>query len=462
MATTYDPNDPNNPAWMAPEAIKARMSLGSELTQRATQPFAPHWSGIVAAGLTGAHGGLERSSAAADLKSNQAMQKSAYERAAAAPDNAAMSKILMGAGVPGLAERGLDVISSERQKAIDRAENAKQREADRRLQFGLQKQQFEHQKRLAMEMKKLETEQMVNQLRSLGILSGDQAPGTVTGQPTPAGPETPLAPGDQSFMNELTSQAGKPEMSGSQKAGIALVLGEKGKAADALMQKGEKLTEGQTKDAMFGERMLRSELNLRKVIPTDEKGQFLKYDPTANVYRFLPDWNITNSSEWQQYKQAAKEGMASLLRKDTGAAISNQEFDLYFPLYWPQPGDNSDVVRQKQQARIQLAKGLRGASGPAFDQMFPKFNDMMRKELTAQGADLRPRDASAGPSVKWTPEDTAEISKLTDGTVFEHPETKTKWVVRNGRPEPYAQRAKPAAANIPNQPASSIGDVVAP
>lgn len=143
---------------------------------------------------------------------------------------------------------------------------------------------------------------------------------------------------------------------------------------------GKNLTEGQTKDAAFAERMLRAEENLDRVVPIDANGNPIKYDPTKKSNAYFPDqsswknlWtaNAINSKEWQQYHQAARESMAALLRKDTGAAITDQEFDLYFPLYYPQPGDSPEVVKQKKQAREDLAGGLARGSGPAFKRMFP-------------------------------------------------------------------------------------------
>lgn len=143
---------------------------------------------------------------------------------------------------------------------------------------------------------------------------------------------------------------------------------------------GAKLTEGQTKDAFFAERLLRSEQDLSRVAPTNERGEFTKWSPTGARQRFGPDEpgitnlymaNFVNSREWQAYQRAAREGLASILRKDTGAAVTKQEFDLYFPMYYPQPGDSPQVIMDKTNARQRLAQGLRGASGPAYRKMYP-------------------------------------------------------------------------------------------
>lgn len=112
-------NDPNNLQYMSPEAIRNRMTLAGHLTQRATQPWAPHWSGILAAGITGAHGGLERAGAESALSNNQQLTSDALKRAGEAPDNISMSQALIKSGIPGMGERGLDILSSHREKLAD-------------------------------------------------------------------------------------------------------------------------------------------------------------------------------------------------------------------------------------------------------------------------------------------------------------------------------------------------------
>lgn len=140
-------------------------------------------------------------------------------------------------------------------------------------------------------------------------------------------------------------------------------------------------TETQTKDAGFGARMLRAEDTLDQVMGYDpKKNEFKGYDPTRGRNAYFPDQsglsnlytaNMINSKEWQQYIQASRESMAALLRKDTGAAITDQEFELYFPMYYPQPGDSKEVVMQKKAARQEIAKGLARSSGGAFEKAYP-------------------------------------------------------------------------------------------
>lgn len=105
--------------------------------------------------------------------------------------------------------------------------------------------------------------------------------------------------------------------------------------------------------------------------------------------------NYLVSDEYQQAQQAGREFLASILRKDTGAAITQQEFDLYGPMFLPMPGDSDAVLAQKKESRriaidaIQktLGKGAplaneRTGQRPA-DTGAPDFTAMSDDELRA-------------------------------------------------------------------------------
>jgi hypothetical protein len=141
---------------------------------------------------------------------------------------------------------------------------------------------------------------------------------------------------------------------------------------------GDKLTETESKDALFAERMLRAEGDIQRVVPLDAAGKPTGYDPTQAKNALVPDKgvlaNLVNSKEWQQYQRAARESLSAILRKDTGAAVTDEEFNTYFPTYFPIPGDSPEVVLQKQTARQAVGKGMRGASSRAFNRMYPDFD----------------------------------------------------------------------------------------
>lgn len=123
--------------------------------------------------------------------------------------------------------------------------------------------------------------------------------------------------------------------------------------------------EYQTRDANLANRMKTAEQNI--TIATDPK------NPDAtNPSRWLnkiwsDDDNLANSPGWMQFQQAKKEWMAALLRKDTGAAVTPQEFEIYDQTYFPQPGEDATTVENKRKSRAQVAADLAAGSGGASD-----------------------------------------------------------------------------------------------
>jgi len=94
-------------------------------------------------------------------------------------------------------------------------------------------------------------------------------------------------------------------------------------------------------------------------------------DPTASWYQgnLTSDDSRWNSKEWKQYKQAKDAIILAILRKDTGATITDREYDETDRTYFPQPGDTPEIVEQKARARKQLQADLAASSGGAFDYM---------------------------------------------------------------------------------------------
>lgn len=138
----------------------------------------------------------------------------------------------------------------------------------------------------------------------------------------------------------------------------------------------------QTKDAMWAERLMRSEAVIDKIAGIDETGKPLvvkgadgkerrAYNPAQNRNRAWPDDSWFNSGEWKTYQQAMRESLAAILRKDTGAAVTQSELDIYVPMYFPLPGEPPEAVLNKKRARMAAAASLKAASGPAWAAMYP-------------------------------------------------------------------------------------------
>lgn len=120
-----------------------------------------------------------------------------------------------------------------------------------------------------------------------------------------------------------------------------------------------KLTEGQSKDVGFFRRGMAANQELGQYeqaltqFTDDFAGNF------GGVGRLFQD------EEYQKAKRAANEVLAVILRKDTGAAVTNEEFRLYAPMYIPMPGDKPEVIAAKRTAREQFFTGLQDGMGTA-------------------------------------------------------------------------------------------------
>jgi hypothetical protein len=69
----------------------------------------------------------------------------------------------------------------------------------------------------------------------------------------------------------------------------------------------------------------------------------------------------------QSYDQAARNFINAQLRRESGAAISTQEFDNAYKQYLPRPGDSAQVLAQKKQNRDAVYKSLVNSSGSAYN-----------------------------------------------------------------------------------------------
>lgn len=156
-------------------------------------------------------------------------------------------------------------------------------------------------------------------------------------------------------------------------------------------------TEGQSKDLAFATRAKGALKNLDPVDVelTSFKGRLFERDPTG-VFRG------SQRQEFQRAMQASLEFLQAILRKDTGAAITQQEQDEYGRTYLPQPGDGPEVIEQKRASRrraiIALESGMSG-------------EQILRLELADRAEGALP-----------TPQTQAEFDALPSGALFVDPD----------------------------------------
>lgn len=116
------------------------------------------------------------------------------------------------------------------------------------------------------------------------------------------------------------------------------------------------------------------------------------------------------SDDYQVAEQAGLEFLQAILRKDTGAAITQDETESYGRTYLPQIGDSAAVLEAKRQARIRAVNALEAGMSP--QQMLVRDRALIK---AAEEAGTAPKDASgANPFMGMSEADFTriDISKL--------------------------------------------------
>jgi len=78
--------------------------------------------------------------------------------------------------------------------------------------------------------------------------------------------------------------------------------------------------------------------------------------------------NLVQTGEQQQYRQAQRAFTEARLRKESGAAINDKEYDKDARTYFAQPGDSAAVKVQKSTARAAVLAGLKFSAGKAYEE----------------------------------------------------------------------------------------------
>jgi len=119
-------------------------------------------------------------------------------------------------------------------------------------------------------------------------------------------------------------------------------------------------TEGQSRDALFGQRMLQA----NDVFDKNEK--YINNLPVVGTAINEMSPNFVKSSGFQVFDQAKRNFLNAVLRKESGAVISPTEFANGDLQYFPQPGDKPEVLAQKKANRELAIENMRRSSGVAW------------------------------------------------------------------------------------------------
>jgi len=150
-----------------------------------------------------------------------------------------------------------------------------------------------------------------------------------------------------------------------------------------------KANEGQLAAAGFANRVGAANENIDALIkdPTFDQTSI-----SSAFFGAVPGGNFVLSDKQQQFIQAKRDFITAVLRKESGAAIGQDEFDKEEKKFFPQIGDKPGVLKQKASGRKRAFDNLRKQSKGVFDvqfknpQIFENGGDLSQAEQTERGS----------------------------------------------------------------------------
>lgn len=129
--------------------------------------------------------------------------------------------------------------------------------------------------------------------------------------------------------------------------------------------------ESQLKAASFAYRMIDAGNQLDSFEKTEG------FDPTGRGIRLIAEGGLIGEAanrfatpEEQQYAAAASDFVTAQLRKESGAAIGDQEFERKYREFFPVPGDSDKQIAAKADRRKKAIEAMRGESGQVFGALY--------------------------------------------------------------------------------------------
>lgn len=130
----------------------------------------------------------------------------------------------------------------------------------------------------------------------------------------------------------------------------------------------QKLTEGESKDRGYVMRMAEAHKTITGLENINEGFQGMVGGVAAGrpFIRDSAAFNAIASSDRQKALQAQRNFVNAVLRRESGAVISDSEFQNAQRQYFPQPGDGPEVISQKRVNRMQAIEGMMTGAGRGF------------------------------------------------------------------------------------------------
>jgi hypothetical protein len=113
------------------------------------------------------------------------------------------------------------------------------------------------------------------------------------------------------------------------------------------------------------------------------------FDPTSRLYMGRMSLPVgMKGAKWQAYETTAKQFLEPILRKRTGAAVTEEELENQMQQSFPMPGDTRDVLaakKVKRQQMIEEMKAWSGRSGRSIDTQAPSEQPKEAPKRTKTG-----------------------------------------------------------------------------
>lgn len=129
-----------------------------------------------------------------------------------------------------------------------------------------------------------------------------------------------------------------------------------------------KLTEGEAKDRAYLNRMIPSHKIITDLENINEGATGFIGGVAASTPRVRDSaaFNLAASKDRQKVLQAQRDFVNAILRRESGAVISQSEFDNAQRQYFPMPGDSPEVIAQKRQNRMLAIEGMMQGAGRGY------------------------------------------------------------------------------------------------
>lgn len=174
---------------------------------------------------------------------------------------------------------------------------------------------------------------------------------------------------------ELLPQVKAPLPTGNRKLDQSMLEKSAGANIDIqkkrIEDKTSPLNESQGKAATFADRMMQAnEVFENPDVVKAQQSWKNRAISEVPIFSASAEKKFT-TGDYKKATQAERNFINAVLRRESGAVISQQEFDNAREQYFPQPEDPEDVLEQKRQNRQTVIEGFIRDAGPAYS---PKQN----------------------------------------------------------------------------------------